>query len=404
MDYIFKKFVNLGVFSRGLLVVVKPLALWLSINLDADSGLAIAQIYLIGLLFISLSGTNAHRLFYQLYFGNEKLVHKSAIARSYVRYIQKMTLQLIFVIIISSVVASAVFWKTFDVVLMGILFGIAEKLNDEFQRYAQFKNNSKNLFYLALCKLIPVLLAALLSYSLIIDIRFAFPILLLMGSVFVNWITLYTAIKFFIKTFKKSFSNTIKSSFNYIREDSTQILYVFMGITLVSIDKWLLQYFLTSDLPIYMLYTQIASVFIVAQTIVLIAPVRARLINENPQEIKTIKIGSPIFSLIPFFIAFYLYFFGNVSNGSENLGYFAFFFAAVVTYTVAYAERFYWATSAKTRLTLDASIGAVFLIVISILSKLLSSYDLLFFSLILLFCLLCLRVLIMMYMLSKTRV
>ena len=203
LDYIFKKFVNLGVFSRGLLVVVKPLALWLSINLDADSGLAIAQIYLIGLLFISLSGTNAHRLFYQLYFGNEKLVHKSAIARSYVRYIQKMTLQLIFVIIISSVVASAVFWKTFDVVLMGILFGIAEKLNDEFQRYAQFKNNSKNLFYLALCKLIPVLLAALLSYSLIIDIRFAFPILLLMGSVFVNWITLYTAIKFFIKTYLK---------------------------------------------------------------------------------------------------------------------------------------------------------------------------------------------------------
>ena len=55
------KFVNLGVFSRVLLVIVKPLALWLSIQFDADAGLAIAQIYLIGLLFLSLSGTNAHR-------------------------------------------------------------------------------------------------------------------------------------------------------------------------------------------------------------------------------------------------------------------------------------------------------------------------------------------------------
>ena len=55
LDNIYKQFFNLGVFSRILLVIVKPLALWLSIQLDDDAGLAIAQIYLIGLLFLSLS-------------------------------------------------------------------------------------------------------------------------------------------------------------------------------------------------------------------------------------------------------------------------------------------------------------------------------------------------------------
>ena len=47
-NYIYKKLFNLGLFSRVLLVIVKPLALWLSIQLDTDAGLAVAQIYIIG--------------------------------------------------------------------------------------------------------------------------------------------------------------------------------------------------------------------------------------------------------------------------------------------------------------------------------------------------------------------
>jgi len=46
-NYIYKKFFNLGVFSRVLLVIVKPLALWFSIQLDTDAGLAVAQIYIL---------------------------------------------------------------------------------------------------------------------------------------------------------------------------------------------------------------------------------------------------------------------------------------------------------------------------------------------------------------------
>ena len=113
--------------------------------MDTDAGLAIAQIYLIGLLFISLSGTNAHRPFYQKFFGAKDDFSNINVIRSFIEYIQKITLQLMLVILASLIIATLVFWGSLGVVIMGILFGIAEKINDEFQRYSQFINNSNNL-------------------------------------------------------------------------------------------------------------------------------------------------------------------------------------------------------------------------------------------------------------------
>ena len=401
LNFFYKKFFNLGVFSRVLLVIVKPLALWLSIKLDADAGIAIAQIYLIGLLFLSLSGTNAHRSFYQKYFGIKENIDSFGTARSYIYYIEKITLQLILVIITVSLLATIIFWESLAVVIMGILFGIAEKLNDEFQRYAQFINNSKSLFYLSLSKLIPVLIAALLSYAGMVEIRFAFPVLILAGSILVNWKTFYSAMLFLINRMGKSFFGMIKTSFDYIRQDILQIGCVFMGISLISFDKWLLQYLSTTDLPSYMLYAQIASSFIVTQTIVLIAPVRARLVNENPQEIKAIKIGSPIISLIPLFIGIILYFYNNNSEADMHIGYFAFFFASIVTFSVAYNERLYWARTSGVRLALDSSIVITFLISVVILAIFWPIPSLIILSLGLLFFLMCIRVMIIIYLLSK---
>ena len=252
--------------------------------------------------------------------------------------------------------------------------------------------------------MVPVLLATLLSYLTVFDISFVFPILLLIGSIFVNWVTIYLAISYFIKTARKSFFEIISKSFNFIRQDIVQIGYVFMGISLVSSDKWLLQYFSQAELPMYMLYTQIASVFIVAQTIVLIAPVRARLINENPQEIKAIKIGSPIFSVMPLLIGIALYYYNFNTEGNGNIQYFAFFFAAIVTFTVAYAERLYWVTTAWIRLTLDLVIGTAFILPVVFLAIFWPSPNLIIVCLILLFCLMCIRVLVMMYLLSKNKV
>ncbi len=404
LDYIYKRFFNLGVFSRILLVTVKPLALWLSIQFDTDAGLAVAQIYLIGLLFLSFSGTNAHRPFYQICFGAGEYLGSKNVARSYINYIQKMTLQLMLIIILFSLAASFIFWNSLDIVIMGILYSIAEKLNDEFQRYAQFRNNSHNLFYLALSKLIPVLMATVLSYTLEIDIRFTFPVLLLAGSIIINLHTIFLAISYFIKITKKSFFLMIKKSFNHVKQDIVQISCVFMGISLVSFDKWLLQYFATTDLPIYMLCTQIASIFIVTQTIVLVAPIRARLVTENPQEIKSIKIGSPIISLISLLLGIALYLYHNSEENYGNVTYFAFFFSAIVTFTVAYTERLYWATTAGIRLALDTVIVASFIFSFVILKIFWIASNLIELSLGLLFCFMCIRVIVMIYILSKYRI
>jgi len=399
---IYEQFVNLGVFSRILLVIVKPLALWLSIQLDADEGLAIAQIYLIGLLFLSLSGTNAHRPFYQKYFSNKQQFYKFSIARSYIDYIQKMTLQLIFVITVSTIIAALVFWGSLSVVIMGIIFGISEKLNDEYQRFVQFINNSKKLFYLSIIKLVPVLIASLLAYMDIIDLRYTFPVLLLAGSILLNWTTISSGIYFFTKIIGQSFFKMIKMTLNFIRQDILQIACIFMGISLISLDKWMLQYLSTDNLPIYMLYAQIAAIFVVTQTVVLIAPVRARLVNENPQEIKSIKFGSPIFSLIPLLIGIFIYIYTNNDNATKNLEFFAFFFAAIVTFSVAYGERLYWATTAGIRLALDSFIVAMFLVSVTILNFSVSSANLIVFSFTILFSLMCIRILLMIYLLNNT--
>ena len=401
--YIYKKFFNLGVFSRVLLVIVKPLALWLSIQLDTDAGLAVAQIYLIGLLFISLSGTNAHRPFYQKFFGAKDDFSNINVIRSFIEYIQKITLQLILVILASLIIATIVFWGSLGVVITGILFGIAEKINDEFQRYSQFINNSNNLFFLALSKLIPVSIASLLSYLHIIDIRFSFPALLFVGSIVVVFVTYFLTFRIIVNKLRKSILTNFKMSFEYIRQDILQIGCVFMGISLISLDKWLLQYFLTTDLPTYMLYTQIASIFIVSQTIILIAPVRARLVNENPQDINTIRVGSPIISFVPFLIGILLYFNDDVFEGAGQLGYFAFFFASIVTFSVAYVERLYWATTAKKRLILDSSIVISFLLSVVMLTIFMPKDYLVLLSLLMLFCFMCLRVIVMIYLLNKNK-
>lgn len=400
-NYICKKLLNLGVFSRVLLVIVKPLALWLSIQLDTDAGLAVAQIYIIGLLFVSLSGTNAHKSFYKIHFGVEKPIYSKDVARSYANYIQKITFQLILITIISSLIISVIFWGSFDIIIMGIIFGLAEKLNDEFQRYAQFSNNSQSLFYLALSKLIPVLVAVPLSYAVIVDIRFTFPILVLVGAIFINRQTLFSALYYSIKIARKSFFEMIIRSFNYIHQDVLQIGCVFMGISLISIDKWLVQYFSLTNLPMYMLYTQIASIFIVFQTITLVAPVRSRLVNENPNQIKSIKIGSPIISLFSILVGIVIYFINQKIYFNGNIGHFAFFFAGIVTFSVAYIERLYWLTSAKLRLILDLIIFFLLIFLVVASSMFIHSENLLVLSLGILFFLMCLRVLLMVYFMRK---
>ena len=399
---VYKKLFNLGNFSRALLIIPKPLLLWLSIQLDSDAGLAIAQIYLIGLLFMALLGTNAHRPFYQIYFGINDLTVTKNVAKIYSHYIQKITLQFVFIIITAILVAFVFFWNSFEIVILGIIFGIAEKLYDEYNRFVQFKNANKLLFNIALIKFVPALLAGFLSYKLSVDIKYSFTALLLFTSVFINRSTIYFAICYLIESIRKSFFETLKLSLKKILEDISQISCIFIGIGLIHIEKWLLQYFSANDLPIYMLYYQFASVLMFFQAIILIAPVRAKLIKMNPWQIISLKIGSPIISFISLLVGIALYFY-NILEGRSNIGYFSFFFAAIIILENPYSECLYWRTTARVRLSLDLLItfmAILYFVVLKIFWPLSNLIALTFMGL---FCLMILRFLVIVYLLNKIK-
>ena len=402
MLIIYKKLLNLKNFSRALLIIPKTLVLWLSIKLDSDAGLAIAQIYLIGILFMSLLGTDAHRLFYQIYFSVNEPAHTKYVAKIYLHYVEKITLQLIFVTITVTLVAFVFFRDSLNVFIMGIIFGIAEKLNSEYNRYIQFKNNSKKLFSLALNNLAPALSAVFLSYTVSVDFKYTFPIFFLFSSIFINWSSIYFATCHFIKSARKSFFGIFKLSLKKISEDISQISCVFIGISLVNVDKWLLKFFFEDDLPIYMLYCQFASVFINIYMIILIAPVRAKLINKNPWEIRSLKIGSSIISLISLLVGIALYFY-NILEDRNNIGYFAFFFAAIVILEIAYSECLYWRTTARVRLSLDTAIVFIVILYFVVLKIFWPLSNLIALSFAGLFCIMCLRFLAIAHLLNKIK-
>ena len=106
--------------------------------------------------------------------------------------------------------------------MMGILFGIAEKLNDEYQRYVQFVNNSKtySIFFKQDNTCYGCCTVIFLGF---VDIRIAFPILLLIGSIFINWKLISYSVLYIFKTARKSFFGMIRMSYVHIRNDILQI-------------------------------------------------------------------------------------------------------------------------------------------------------------------------------------
>ena len=126
-------------------------------------------------------------------------------------------------------VSNPFFWNSFEIIILGIIFGIAEKFYDEYSRFVQFKNTNKTLFNIALSKLLSALLAGFLSYVVSVDIKYTFSILLLFASAFINWSTIYFAICCLSKSIQKSFFGTLKLSFKKISEDTYQISSIFIG-------------------------------------------------------------------------------------------------------------------------------------------------------------------------------
>jgi hypothetical protein len=314
-----------------------------------------------------------------------------------------MTLQLMFIIFTLTLVVFALFWDSRDVAILGIAFGMAEKFNDEYNRYFQFQNNNKKLFNLALSKLAPALLATFLSYAASVDLKYTFPILLLFFSIFINWSSIYFAMCYLVKSIQKSFFETLKLSLKKISEDFSQISCVFIAIGLTNLDKWLLKFFSIEDLPVYMLYYQFASVLIFIQIIILIAPIRVQFINKSPWEIRSVKIGSPIISLLSALLGIALYFY-NIFEERSNIGYFAFFFAAIIILENAYSECLYWRTTARVRFGLDLVIVFIFILYFVVLKIFWPLSNLIVLSFVGLFCIMCLRFFLIIYLLNKIKV
>jgi len=391
---------NLGVISRVLLVVVKPICLLASLQLDSDSGVKLAQIYLIGVLFVSLTGTNAHKIFYETKFG-EKQSNAINIASNYKNYLINITLQVLLVTIIIAIASSFIFIDTLEVVMLGIIFGIAEKINDEYQRYAQFCNDSIKLFKLACSKLLACTLAVGLTYIQLTQIWIAFPLILLLGAYLVNKNSLDLCAKYIAVSANISIIKLINNAFLHIRNDATQIGWVFTTMSLMSVDKWLVQYLSVDYLPKYTLLTQFASIAMVAQTIFLIAPVRVRLINEHPNKIKSLRIGTPLIALILIVCGLVLVFSDILKAEDANIGYFAFFIAALFTLKNAHTERLYWVVDVVHRIALDIFIFILLAALITLVLVFTESPDNISWCLGSLLFLLCIRYSVMGFLLRK---
>jgi len=348
-------------------VLAKPLSLWASLQLDADNGVKLAEIFLLGILFVSLSGTNAHRNFYKTIFSSNAQAVNTNVKKNFIYYINQISFQLIIVIVIVVLISSILFHGSYEIVFLGVAYGLAEKINDEYQRYAQFCNNSLSLFILASVKLLSSVIAIGFSFFQLVEIWIAFPLLLLLGTVFVNYKNIRIGLKLITMAARRSVVQLIFTAALNIKNDAAQIAWVFTSMSLINLDKWLVQYMSVNSLPTYMLFTQIASIAVVAQTIFLIAPVRVRLMHENPSKIKSLKVGTPLITLIPF-IAGIVYLFLDLKTGSlGNLEYFAFFLAAILTFTAAYSERLYWLVQANHRIILDVFILVLLIIAISLI-------------------------------------
>lgn len=396
-----EKLFNLGVLSRVLLVLVKPLSLWGSLQLDSDNGVKLAEIFLIGILFVSLSGTNAHRRFYKTIFGPNDDTSNITIRKNYIFYINQISFQLIIVIPVVFLISCMIFYGFYEVVFLGVLFGFAEKINDEYQRYAQFSNNSLSLFTLACVKLLSGMIAIAFSFFHFIEIWIALPVLLLSGTVIINYKDIRTGVKLITFSARRSIKKLLITAAINIKNDIAQIAWVFTSMSLLSLDKWMVQYMSVNSLPKYMLFTQIASIAVVAQTIFLIAPVRVRLMNENPDKIQSLKIGTPLVALIPFIVGLVYLFLGIKNESLDNLEYFAFFLAAILTFTAVYSERLYWIVQANHRITLDALILVILIVLIGFILTFIDPVNKIIWCLSALVAMLSIRVGIMIFLLRK---
>jgi hypothetical protein len=99
-------------------------------------------------------------------------------------------------------------------------------------------------------------------------------------------------------------------------------------------------------------------------------------------------------------IALYFY---DILEGRSNIGYFSFFFAAIIILENAYSECLYWRTTARVRLSLDLVITFMAILYFVSLKMFWPLSNLIALSFVGLFCLMILRFLVIVYLLNKIK-
>ena len=342
----------IGILARGLFVLVKPAALWFAIQLDADNGLMLSQVFLIGVGFIALTGTNAHKKYYQARFDQEGVYGRYETASRYLAYIEQIGLQVlpvvflfIFVSLFCSGASSVVIW-------FGLIFGIAEKISDEGVRHTQFSLNNVRLLGWALTKLLACWTAILVSWLEWGSISVTFPVMLLAAVLVFGGRGPQLAICKLVKTLLSQPTGAFRNAGSLVKRDIGQIAWVFIGVAFLSFDKWLIQALQPDILPKYMLANQIAGIFLVAQTMVILAPSRVRLITQNPASIPILRFGSGIFCVLALLCGSAVW---TLGIQTEALVYMPFFLIGILVLLTPYLERLYWISSDRVRFTTDLS-------------------------------------------------
>lgn len=342
----------LGFLARGLFVLVKPLALWASIQIDSDAGVRLSQIYLVGLVVLSLTGTNAHRPFYRARFEEAGTAGPYTTGAHYLRYLVQLGQQVALVLLILAALALVNPSAALDFIWIGLLFGLAEKISDEEIRYTQFCIDNRRLVLWAGTKVAACLGAVALALAGIVDISIGFPVLLMIAVAALSGAPTRRAAVALVRGIMTSFGQTLRSAFDHMRRDGAQIAWVFTNMGLASLDKWTLQVFDTARLPQYMFAAQIASVFLVAQTVFILAPARVRLLNHNPDRIPALQWGSGLLAGASVLcgVAMVAY---SWPSPRDSLLYFPFFLAVVFVMSAPYMERFYWVSRDIQRIVVD---------------------------------------------------
>lgn len=345
-----------GVAARGLLTTVKPLALLASIRLDSDAGLKLAQIYLVALLVMSLLGTNAHRDFYAERFNENSSAGSFGTRKAYRTYVRYLSSQIsvMFTLLVLAALVSSYFGAHF--VWLGLAFGLSEKLSDEQVRYAQYAKDNISLLQWGLLKLSACGVAVITAYAAQWQIWLTFPLISLIATSILSRASIALA-------FSQLNAGFLWHGLQLLQKDWAQVGWVFTSMGLMNLDKWIMQFMDVLQLPKYMLFAQVAAIFIVINSMFILAPSRVDLVKTPPWKVRKVAIGTTAISVVSLAS-------GMIAIAAFNLDsvfVFPFAFAAIAILSAAYLDHFFWFARDFVRLGTDLVIAIAALAAIGLL-------------------------------------